>query len=297
MRLPDAMSDPGELLEFSRIELAILDLDGTLLADSADVPDQAVWDMRRHLINRLKGRGVPLTLATGRAAAGAFPIIDAISRSRDLPVIIYNGSVVLTASRTVLSLTSLPFRALASIKECVISVGASALLYWVSQGFDGMLAGEWAVYEGIGAPPEREFNGLPISDYSVLPKNASCVAALVWSEDESAREAAYSQLCNFSGISVTSSGAKFIEVRPAGSSKAKGLEVLLASMGISVARVLAIGDNDNDVELLHAVGLGVCVSNASAGARAASRYCADYPSSSGAIQTLQVVARAKRLFS
>ena len=103
------------------------------------------------------------------------------------------------------------------------------------------------------------------------------------------------KLTTVRGISVTQSGSKYIEIRPAGSSKESGIATLAKFEKIDQKHILAVGDNDNDVELLKWVGIGVCVSNASAAAMSASRYIADYGAEDGAIQVLDLVRRAQRL--
>ena len=55
----------------------------------------------------------------------------------------------------------------------------------------------------------------------------------------------------------------YIEIAPKSISKASGLELLLRTQyDITMAEVMAFGDNYNDIELLSAVGLGIAVENA-----------------------------------
>lgn len=295
--LPNALSDIRDLEPFAQVELVVLDLDGTLLTDTNDLPATAEWRTRSHLVNRLKSRGVPLTLATGRAFAGARAAIEAVSRHKDTPIILYNGSVVLTAAGVLLAQRALSASAVEELTSAVTRVGGSALLYWLSADLSGRLHGEFAVFVGEGKPPEREFNGLAVSSPQSVPTEASCVAALLWAEDPSVRSRLVDAVEHLQGISPTVSGSRYIEVRPIGSSKAVGLEALLGHLHIPPGRVMAIGDNDNDVELLQAVGLSVCVGNASDRAQASSRFKTTYSSSSGVIEALQLVTRARRLWT
>ncbi|KAK9829817.1 hypothetical protein WJX72_008049 [[Myrmecia] bisecta] len=53
-----------------------------------------------------------------------------------------------------------------------------------------------------------------------------------------------------------------LEVLPAGASKGRGLERLLKHLGIPAERVMAVGDGENDLEMLQMVGLGVAMGNA-----------------------------------
>lgn len=64
------------------------------------------------------------------------------------------------------------------------------------------------------------------------------------------------------GVAITHSGAPFVEVMAAGTSKASGVARLCGHLGIGAEEVLAFGDALNDVELLAWAGCGVAVANA-----------------------------------
>jgi Cof subfamily protein (haloacid dehalogenase superfamily) len=53
-----------------------------------------------------------------------------------------------------------------------------------------------------------------------------------------------------------------IEVLPQGASKGAGVARLLEDLGIAWENVLAIGDGENDIEMLQAAGIGVAMGNA-----------------------------------
>ena len=53
-----------------------------------------------------------------------------------------------------------------------------------------------------------------------------------------------------------------MEINALGVSKAGGLRALCAHLGIGLAECVAVGDADNDIEMLQAVGLGVAMGNA-----------------------------------
>jgi hydroxymethylpyrimidine pyrophosphatase-like HAD family hydrolase len=53
---------------------------------------------------------------------------------------------------------------------------------------------------------------------------------------------------------------------PAGISKGTGLKIALFGLGVSAADVLAIGDAENDFDLLDACGWSACPENARGGA-------------------------------
>lgn len=295
--LPDALADLSELEAFALAKLIVLDLDGTLLGHADDSPGNEVWKRRVGLVASLNYYRVTLTVATGRAYAGARRLAEIVAPQKSTPFILYNGSAVISGDGAVLALTAIDEEAIQNLTDAVQRTGGSALTYWLRADFSGKLEGEWAVFTGHGAAPEREFNGLIVSTSDQVPSGSSCVAALLWAEDSDVRSRLHDTVRVIEGLSVTASGSRFIEVRPAGSTKAVGLTALLRNLQIERARVMAIGDNDNDVELLASVGISVCVANASPSAQAVSRFKTTYPSSSGAIEALDLVNRARRLWA
>lgn len=63
-----------------------------------------------------------------------------------------------------------------------------------------------------------------------------------------------------------------VELLPPGASKGRGLQRLLNYLGVDPRQVLAIGDGENDVEMLHLARIGVAMGNAMPQALAAADY-------------------------
>ena len=63
-------------------------------------------------------------------------------------------------------------------------------------------------------------------------------------------------------LRLTHSGPGSFDLLPAGTCKAAGLERLAGLLGVDREQVAAIGDNDNDREMLQWAGLGVAMGNA-----------------------------------
>jgi Cof subfamily protein (haloacid dehalogenase superfamily) len=63
-----------------------------------------------------------------------------------------------------------------------------------------------------------------------------------------------------------------VEVLPPGASKGDGLRRLLAHLQVRPEEVLAIGDGENDIEMLQMAGIGVAMGNAMPSAKAAADY-------------------------
>ncbi len=56
-----------------------------------------------------------------------------------------------------------------------------------------------------------------------------------------------------------------LEILPRGASKGTALKALMDDMKITADKVLAMGDGDNDIEMIQQAGIGIAVANASQG--------------------------------
>ncbi len=88
-------------------------------------------------------------------------------------------------------------------------------------------------------------------------------------------------------ITVVPSHPILVEGLPRGMSKAVGLAWLAERLHIEPAEVMAVGDNDNDAEMLHWAGLGVAMSDGSPAALAAADATVPPVTSDGAAIALE----------
>ena len=75
-----------------------------------------------------------------------------------------------------------------------------------------------------------------------------------------------------SGLTSTRWSPNFADVFPAGGGKDKGIEALIAYLGIDRSETIAFGDGENDMSMLEYAGIGVAMGNSSDKVKA----CADY---------------------
>ncbi|GAQ89757.1 Haloacid dehalogenase-like hydrolase (HAD) family protein [Klebsormidium nitens] len=72
-----------------------------------------------------------------------------------------------------------------------------------------------------------------------------------------------------------------LEVLPRGASKGLGLKMVLERMAVDARHVLAIGDGENDIEMLRTVGTSVAMGNAGAEVKAAAQFVTSSNDESG----------------
>jgi hypothetical protein len=116
--------------------------------------------------------------------------------------------------------------------------------------------------------------------------------------DSRGQDEALERLSRIPSLSCTTSGYSYLEVRPAGVNKGLGLSVAAEHLGLDRSEVLAVGDNDNDAEMLNWAGIGVAVSSASQTAISNSRYvCGNgHGVLAGAVEVMRLVNQAKRYY-
>jgi hypothetical protein len=86
---------------------------------------------------------------------------------------------------------------------------------------------------------------------------------------------------------ITRTHPRLVEGTAWGVHKGQGVRDLCHLLQIDPQRVLAIGDNDNDIPLLQAVGYGVAMGNATSGVKAVARWVAPPIEEDGAAIALQ----------
>ncbi|HOT94360.1 MAG TPA: phosphoglycolate phosphatase [Methanoregulaceae archaeon] len=78
-----------------------------------------------------------------------------------------------------------------------------------------------------------------------------------------------------------------IHLQQAGITKATALSALARAMGLEPSDFLAVGDSENDVEMIREAGAGAAVGNAVPGARAAADYVATAPYGDGFVEAVR----------
>jgi hydroxymethylpyrimidine pyrophosphatase-like HAD family hydrolase len=103
------------------------------------------------------------------------------------------------------------------------------------------------------------------------------------------------QLDSVRGITFTrGTKERHIEIRPASSNKGEALKYVASRFRLARNEVLALGDSENDVEMLQWAGIGVAVINAARTAIESSRYVSRYGPARSVVQVLRLVKSARR---
>jgi Cof subfamily protein (haloacid dehalogenase superfamily) len=279
--------------------LIALDVDGTLLQRSADELASAVQILSRRL--RHVAGDIHLTVATGRALAGIRNLAHSLNPNRDVPVVVYNGALVASPGRgrSLYHLT-IPADATVAVFHLAQKYHLLGLAYTIVESPMGIESEPIleAVYGWCRSIPReyREFNGLPVQWVTDLREFRKVATAILLDRrNQTAPPGFFNELTRVAGVSITSSSTSFLEIRPAGADKGLALEFLARQMHVQRDQVLAVGDSDNDIEMLNWAGTGVAVSTSSPEALAMADFLCRHGAMAAVMEVLRLVRQAKRL--
>jgi Cof subfamily protein (haloacid dehalogenase superfamily) len=233
--------------------LILLDLDGTLLSSSRQIHDENL-----RVLQELMAKGILVAFCTGRTPRSTVPYARALSPNA--PGIHMNGGLVRDAGdgRVVFQ------RALST--EVALAALAAARAHALHAN---VYVGDeiWIDARSKTSLESEEKDGVP---HTVIGDVAARLAAerlaplkimfITEPKQIPALTAAVSASVG-DGAALVNSEPTYLEALPPACSKRAGAEALAAHCGLSLAEVIAFGDNKNDLELLESAGLGVAMAN------------------------------------
>jgi len=290
--------DVRDLKRFARIRLIVADLDGTLLPADLLQTVQVLCSSLNHHRYR-----VAFTLATGRTLAGVEPLLTKLAIPNGIPLILYNGSVVIRSDGyKLLSRKTIPKESLEAVIRLSLEHGLTALAYFYDDAWfvrHQLRSNEYVLGWGRPAKGFREFNSMPVTWHqtSIHSRESEPSSILIETREiTNSVSNLEAELRNVNHISVTRSGSNYLEIRPQGSNKAVALEWIAKQHGFQREEILALGDNDNDAEMLGWAGIGVAIAAASPGAVNESDYICRHGVFEGVVEVLRLVKHAKHYF-
>ena len=243
----------------ARIRLAAFDLDGTLLKE-----DKTPGTRTLETLERVLDSGVEVVLASGRTR-GIIPRV-LLDNPRIRYIISCNGAVVwdLREQRAIVEELIAYDTALAILRkardyDCVREASIDGMMY--------VGAGDVETEIKLIFPKLRDrMNTLrsivpDVEDYFVscgIPAEK----LLFFFHTTEAREPFRQWIAENYDLALTSSHPLALEVNAPGISKGDALKALAAKLAIEPENVFAIGDSENDGEMIAFAGTGVAMGNA-----------------------------------
>ena len=222
-----------------------------------------------------------MILATGKTYGSAVGMIARLGLA--LPGVYSQGMMVREANGAILREIILDY----DLVEGLLAYVARERLPLIAYNRDGLLTPENAAYNddiyGKYGEPAPHFVGPMVGRARELQLNKLLIGDNV---DIAARRVDLEKRVGHRAT-VIQAITEYVEVMPKGVSKGAGLLWLLERLDIEPAAVLAMGDGENDIEMLRLAGLGVTMSNASPLVQAAADYVVGTNDESAVAQALE----------
>lgn len=274
----------------AKYQLLALDMDGTLLDTHGHISEGSLQAIRE-----AQAAGVEVVLATGRDYNGI--LWDELGDVVVDYVVTNNGSAIYrTADRACLYEKCLDNARMAPVFRYLLKQGV-----YVDVFIDGR---DYVPVETLDLADRLD---LPDYVIRVLRANRTPIEHLVeqleadalqlqkvtlnfWREPGGSyhnRDAVLHYLQGIPGIVLVDGGFANLEFTAQGVNKATGLRFLTKHLGLTMAQTMAIGDSENDAEMLKAAGLGVAMGNAYAQVKALADALTDDNESEGVAKAIR----------
>lgn len=242
------------------IQYLFSDMDGTLLNSRKEVSQDTI-----HSIQRFICAGGHFGVATGRSPEITLPLLTGVPINT--PCILFNGAGIYDFStKKYLHQEFLP-------QNIVRDICRTA-----EESYPQVCV------EAFAEGPILLLNKNCVMDHFITEENQPCrfskfsldmryMKLLLYAEPQKLRLICQKLIPIMEGkVSYTFSAPFYLEILPLGISKGTALEWLCKAAHISRTQVAAIGDFDNDAEMLRYSALGAAPANASPAAKAAADY-------------------------
>ncbi len=230
--------------------LLISDLDGTLLNSQ-----HLISARNRSALKRFVAQGGAFTVATGRMEISVERYIPQLPLN--IPAILYNGAMIYDfQTREALWMATLPRQIEGIIQSLVenfpglgIEIYANSQIYlWA----ENALTKKHLRRENIPFKHPFSLKDIPEPWQKVL---------LAWEPKKLEAPETY-LLALKQPLDLMRSEAFFLEILPQNINKGSALERLIHYTGLDMTKVVALGDNPNDREMLQIAAVGIAVANA-----------------------------------
>lgn len=278
------------------IKLIVIDIDGTLLN-----PDGDITPRTRLAVQAAQQAGIVVTLATARRYHNTAAI--AVDLGLEEMLIIYDGAMVV----------QLPQKFVVGTRILSPEIAQQAVDILVKHSIQPVVHPPTGLDEQIWTgPPEFDnlwleayFGTYPIQTHR-MPYASLCAGhpgplRVVAFDDERIIQRALPDIaklnCTWTTIKRGSYGCAELAIMDKGCSKASAAIAIAQTLHIPMQEVMALGDNNNDIEMLQAAGWGVAMGQASKAVQAAANAITASNAEDGAAQAIERYALRRDLHS
>lgn len=268
------------------VRLVATDIDGTIVPHHGTVSPRT-----RAALHASQQAGLDVVLVTGRPPRWMPPVIQATGLHTT--AICANGAIAIdTSTREVLDMATIATQTARDIIAALSDAVPDALfaaetpeMMLAGPGFQSVRYGG-RVEEGL-IPVHHMVQGADSFEEMLAEPVFKLVALSPGGTPDRLLEVARAEVGHLAAVTHSSSRMAFVEIGPAGVTKAATLARYAAQRGIAAAEVIAFGDMPNDAPMLAWAGRGYAMAGAHPEALAAAGHVAPPAHEDGVAQVLE----------
>lgn len=270
-----------------RYKMVAIDVDGTLLNNNHQIPIENVQTIRE-----LKEKGVHFVIVTGRPDASVKEYVEILGI--DAPILGCNGATIRNIFTNELHvLKSIDTEALKQLQEYF----AAKNLYPRFYGLDSVFTLNPYEFEEDKNPfakfSKRLNSIMPfkvVNSIQDIISNQIQITKIVYIDNNPENIlTVQDEIRKIKGIEAYRVGSISLDIVTSGVSKGQALLDYAASLNISKNEIIAIGDSENDLSMLEAVGYPVTLENGEDALKKMARLITDSNENSGVAKALKTI--------
>jgi len=254
----------------ANIKMIVIDIDGTLLT-----PEGIITTPTLEAVRATQQARIVVTLATARRYSNTNIIANDLGL--DTPLILYDGALIIQhPHKTILHIQLLP----ANVGQQAVDMLVRHKLQPVVHPFKGTEEQIWTGPAAFDNPWVVTYFASAPEQVQRMPFEKLCtghpdpIRVVAFASEE----IIYTLLpevaaldCNWTITRRGNFGSAELAIMNSSCSKASGVIELARYLSIPLEQIMAIGDNNNDIEMLRTVGWGVAMGQASEAVKSAAR--------------------------
>lgn len=243
-----------------KIKLVVVDIDGTLLNPLSQLSPRTI-----EAIRKAQNKGVKITLATARSYRDTANIASELEL--DMPLIVCDGALIIKhPQKNILRMQTIEAIIAQNSVKIIASHNIQPIVHHVNKGEEEVWTGP-ALFDNQWILPY--FKDYPhmrrLPHYSLCTGQPDPLRVFAFSSLEKIRSLASeisTLTCSWHIIKNGYYGCAELAILNSSCSKASALLFLASQMAFSPEEIMAIGDNNNDIEMLKAVEWGIAMGHA-----------------------------------
>lgn len=258
------------------IKLIVSDIDGTLIGT-----DETLKEEFHQLKEFVKKHNIPFTLASGRCYEEVKDFAEEFEVK--LPIVVNNGAAAVKDGNFLWGNTmkgNILRKAIEYADELEMAIVTSDGISNKSYRHNDYIRNQiekFGRYEEIYRPNEDEWDTVNIQKLLIIDPLPDGRIDSVLEHLEP-----YKDMLN-----IVRYNARSVDIMPASTNKAEGILNVAKMLGIDISEVMAIGDAQNDIEMLNTVGVGVAVANAESELKEVADYVCESPNAGGVFEAVK----------